>query len=194
MIAGFDLHSVCACCRDKKKDKDPCVEKPDSDCQHCKVLTPEQLAQLSTLSYKLKKEKRDTKSSTPSKGPSASVTLSPTLVDLAHVLVVGVVDGQSTIRSPGLIGQPTEKKKTRKLRVLSRSNQTSHLSLHLTDHLLLPTPELKNWIRSGRTVSTGWRPFYWQDLLTNHKSLPSLLRRSQHLMAHRPMWSGLNPF
>ena len=56
MMAGFDLHSVCACCRDKKKGKDPCVEKPESECQHYKVLTPEQLAQLSTPSYKLKKE------------------------------------------------------------------------------------------------------------------------------------------
>ena len=32
MMAGFDPHSVCARCRDKKKGKDPCVEKPDSDC------------------------------------------------------------------------------------------------------------------------------------------------------------------
>ena len=55
MMAGFHLHSVCARCRDKK-GKDPCVEKPDSECQHCKVLTPEQLAQLSTPSYKLKKK------------------------------------------------------------------------------------------------------------------------------------------
>ena len=59
MMAGFDLHGVCARCRDKKKGKDPCAEKPGSDCQHCKALTPEQLAQLSTPSYKLKKEKRD---------------------------------------------------------------------------------------------------------------------------------------
>ena len=57
MMAGFDLHSVCRRCHDKKKGKGPCVEKPNSECQHCKVLTPEQLAQLSTPSYKLKKEK-----------------------------------------------------------------------------------------------------------------------------------------
>ena len=74
MMAGFDLHSVCARCRDNKKGKDPFVEKPDSDCQHFKVLTPEQLPQLSTP------EKRETKSSTPSKDPSSSVTLSPTLM------------------------------------------------------------------------------------------------------------------
>ena len=87
MMAGFDVHSVCARCCDKKKGKDPCVEKPDSDCQHCKVLTPEQLAQLSTPSYKLKKEKRDKSDTTPSKNStstsSSKVTLSHTLVDPA---------------------------------------------------------------------------------------------------------------
>ena len=65
MMAGFDLHGVYARCRDKKKGKDTCVEKPGSDCQHCKALTPEQLAQLSTPSYKLKKEKRDKSDTTP---------------------------------------------------------------------------------------------------------------------------------
>ena len=64
----MSLHS-----RDKKKGKDPCVEKPD--CQHCKILTPERLAQLSTPSYKLKKEKRETKSSIPSKDLPSSFTL-----------------------------------------------------------------------------------------------------------------------
>ena len=85
MMAGFDLHSICARCRDKGKGKDPYVEKPNSDCQRCELLTPEQLAQLCTPSYKLKKEKRETKSSTPSKDPPPSVTLSPTLVDLARI-------------------------------------------------------------------------------------------------------------
>ena len=94
MMAGFDMYSVCARCHGEKKGKDPCVEKPDSDCQHCKLLTPEQLAQLPTP-YKLK-EKRD-KSSTPFKDPSSSsVTLSPTFVDLALVSLVGVMDGQET--------------------------------------------------------------------------------------------------
>ena len=110
-MAGFDLHSVCVRCRDKKRGKDPCVEKADSDCQHCKLLTPEQLVQLSTPSYKLKKEKRETKSSTTSKDPPSSVTLSPTLVGPALVSVMGVKDGQSTLRSPGLSVQPAEKKK-----------------------------------------------------------------------------------
>ena len=67
MMAGFDPHSVCARCRDKKKGWDPCVENPEKDCKLCLALTPEQLNQLSTPSYKLKKEKRDAKSTTPVK-------------------------------------------------------------------------------------------------------------------------------
>ena len=110
-VAGFDLHGVCARCRDKKKGKDPCVEKPGSDCQHCKALTPEQLAQLSTPSYKLKKEKREKSDTTPSKNDSSTtsskVTLSPTLVDPARVSVLRAVDGQDT----GLSAQLAEKKK-----------------------------------------------------------------------------------
>ena len=109
MMAGFDLHSFCARCHDKKKGKDPCVEKPDSECQHCKVLTPEQIAHLSTPSYKLKKEKQDKSDTTPSKNPSSSssVILSPTLVDPARVLVIRAADGQDT----GFSAQPADKKK-----------------------------------------------------------------------------------
>ena len=108
MMAGFNLHGVCARCRDKKKGKDPCVEKPGSDCQHCKALTPEQLTQLSTPSYKLKKEKCDKSDTTPSKNASSTkVILSPTLVDPARVSVIRAVDGQDT----GLSAQPAEKKK-----------------------------------------------------------------------------------
>ena len=69
----------------------------------CDALSVQQKAQLSTPSYKLKKEKKEAKSSTPAK---ASDTLSPTLVDPALVSVVGVVDGQTT---SGLNG-PAEKK------------------------------------------------------------------------------------
>ena len=104
LMAGFDLHSVCARCRDKKKGSDPYIETPPAACSHYDAFTAEQKAQLSTPSYKLKKEKKEAKSSTPAK---ASDTLSPTLMDPAFVSVVGVVDGQTT---SGLSG-PTEKKK-----------------------------------------------------------------------------------
>ena len=102
MMAGFDLHSVCARCRDKKKGSDPCIGTPPAACSHCDALSSEQKAQLSTPSYKLKKERKEAKSSTPAK---AVDTLSPTLMDPALVSVVGVVDGQTT---SGLSG-PAEK-------------------------------------------------------------------------------------
>ena len=124
MMAGFDLHSICARYCDKKMGKDPCVEKPDSECQHCKMLTPGQLAQLSTPSYKLKKEKRDKSDATPSKDPSSSVTLSPTLMDPACVSVIRVVDGQDT----GLSAQLAEKKKKvveKKKSVKSKSSSST---------------------------------------------------------------------
>ena len=77
MMAGFDPHSVCARCRDKKKGTDPCVEKPEADCALCNALTPEQLTQLSTPSYKLKKEKKEAKSSTPSEEQAADTQSHP---------------------------------------------------------------------------------------------------------------------
>ena len=122
MMAGFDPHSVCARCRDKKKGSDPCFENPEKDCKLCLALTPEQLNQLSTPSYKLKKEKRDAKSSTPVKDRSSD-TLSPTLVDPALVSVVRVVDGQTT---SGL-SSPAEKK-SKKLRNLHHLHLPSRLS------------------------------------------------------------------
>ena len=56
-MAIFDQHSYCACCREKNKGKDPCVESKDTtSCKFCLAFTPEQLAQISTPSYKIKKE------------------------------------------------------------------------------------------------------------------------------------------
>ena len=111
MMAGFDHHTVCARCRDKKKGSDPCVKSPPESCDHCDLLTPEQRTQLSTPSYKLKKERKEAKSSTPIKD---SDTLSPTLVDPALVSVVGVVDGQGTSGASGLSGPEEKRRKSEK--------------------------------------------------------------------------------
>ena len=111
MMAGFDLHGVCARCRDKKKGKDPSVEKPAADCHICNALTPEQLSQLSSPTYKNKKEQREQKSSTPAKNPTSDSTFSPTLVDPALVTVMGVVDGQSASGPSDLSEKSAEKKK-----------------------------------------------------------------------------------
>ena len=119
MMAGFNLHSVCARCRHKKKSADPCIGTPPATCSHCDALTAEQKAQLSTPSYKLKKEKKEAKLSTPAK---ASDTLSPTLVDPALVSVVGVVDGQTT---SGLSGPAEKKKKTESKKSSSSTSKST---------------------------------------------------------------------
>ena len=59
-MAIFDQYSYC----EKNKGKDPCVENKDTtSCKFCLAFTPEQLAQISTPSYKLKKEKREARKS-----------------------------------------------------------------------------------------------------------------------------------
>ena len=149
MIAGFDLHSVCARCHDKKKGSDPCIETPPAACSHCDALSSEQKAQLSTPSYKLKKERKEAKSSTPAK---AVDTLSPILVDPALVSVVGVLDGQTT---SGLSG-PAEKnskkvgsKKSSTSTKPARSDKSVKSSSNppptrTSQPLLLPTPKISD--------------------------------------------------
>ena len=78
-MAGFDSHSKCAHCRDKGVGDDPCVLK--KECDVCKGFTPEQILQLSTPTYRDRKEKKATASSS-----------APTLVDPAHVSVLGKVE------------------------------------------------------------------------------------------------------
>ena len=106
-MACFDSYTFCACCRDKGKGKDHCVEQSDTkDCKFCNSLTPEQRLQLATPSYKLKKEKREAKKldSTPSKD-------SDTLVDPVSVSVIGAVDNQGTVKSPSTVAPPEKKSK-----------------------------------------------------------------------------------
>ena len=96
IMASFDSHSFCARCREKGKGTDPCILH--NDCQACNSLTEEQRVQLSTPSYRLKKEKHDLKKSTdtPSKDSDSS-----SLIDPSSVTVVGAVDGQGMVQSPG---------------------------------------------------------------------------------------------
>ena len=77
IMASFDRHSRCAHCRDKGLGEDPCISK--LPCEYCKLLTPEQVIQLATPTYKLRKEKEKSKK---------------TLVDPASVTVVAQVESQ----------------------------------------------------------------------------------------------------
>ena len=118
MMGGFDHHSVCARCRDKKKGSDPCCKTPPEACEHCDSLSPEQKIQLSTPSYKLKKERKDAKS-TPKKDTEAHTT---TLEDPGLVSVLGAVDSQDT---PGdsASNEPVEKKKKSDTKHASKSTK-----------------------------------------------------------------------
>ena len=113
LMAKFDTHIFCARCRDKGKGPeapDPCVSK--SDCQACDVLTEDQHIQLSTPSYRLKKEKRDFKklSYTTQKNSDSS-----SLIDPSSVTVVGAVDGQGILQFPGSSSGSEKRKKDKKL-------------------------------------------------------------------------------
>ena len=85
-MAGFDSHSKCARCRDKGLGDDPCVQK--KECAICRGFNPEQIQQLSTPTYKDRKDKKATASSS-----------APTLVDPAHVSVLGKVEKVKAVHS-----------------------------------------------------------------------------------------------
>ena len=95
-MASFDSHSFCARCREKGKGSDPCISH--NDCLACNSLTEDQRIQLSTPSYRFKKEKRDLKKSadTPTKDSASS-----SLIDPSSVMVVGAVDAQGVVQSLG---------------------------------------------------------------------------------------------
>ena len=95
-MAGFDSHAKCAHCRDKGVGNGPCVLK--KECDVCKGFTPEQILQLSTPTYRDRKEKKTTASSS-----------TPTLVDPAHVSVLGKVE---KVKAAQL--SPTTAKKTKR--------------------------------------------------------------------------------
>ena len=73
IMASFDKHSRCARCRDKGIGEDPCVKK--LLCEFCELLTPEQVVQLATPTYKVRKEKQ--KQCDSLVDPSSVTVLSP---------------------------------------------------------------------------------------------------------------------
>ena len=106
VMANFDQHTFCARCRDKNKGTDPCVENKGQECKFCLAFTPEQLAQISTPSYKIKKEKREAR-----KADNGTPTKTfDELVDPASVSVIGVVGQQETPKAQASVSAPPEKK------------------------------------------------------------------------------------
>ena len=117
-MAIFDGHAFCARCREKGKGEEPCVKDKDSvDCSLCNSFTPEQRAQISTPSYKIKKEKREAKRADISQPTDE-------LIDPSSVSVIGVVGGPSTDKSPA----PEKKTKKDKPSVKPKKSATATLS------------------------------------------------------------------
>ena len=52
IMPNFDKHSRCARCRDKGQGDNPCLKQ--LQCDFCDLLTPEQVVQLATPTYKLR--------------------------------------------------------------------------------------------------------------------------------------------
>ena len=149
VMANFDTHSHCARCRDKGKGKEPCVSDPQtSDCQICNSLTSEQHQQLATPSYKLKKEKREAKltDSTPSQD-------SEQLVDPSSVSVIGVVDGQGSVKSPAPVPPPDKKPKKDNKSSKKEKSPSTKVSKHSEREMR----NLQKWIANGRSASVAWK-------------------------------------
>ena len=108
VMANFNQHSNCGCCCEKNKGKDPCVENKDTTtCKFCLALTPDQITQIFTPPYKLKKEKREARKSetaTPTKEMSE-------LEDPTNVSVIGIVGQQDSVKSPSSSVPPEKKPK-----------------------------------------------------------------------------------
>ena len=94
-MAVFDGHLKCARCRQGGSD-DPCVLKK---APICKAFTPGQIQQLSTPTYRDRKN-RDKK--------TVSASPTPTLVDPSQVSLLGRVAGEKAVNKSGT---PAGKKK-----------------------------------------------------------------------------------
>ena len=123
-MAIFDGHTYCARCREKGKGEEPCVKDKDSvDCTLCNAFTPEQRAQISTPSNKIKKEKREAKRADNNQPADE-------LIDPASVSVIGVVSGPSPDKTP----VPPEKKvKKDKSSVKPKKSSSSTLTSNTED-------------------------------------------------------------
>ena len=120
---------LCALSREERR-QGPCEESKDTtSCKFCSAFTPEQLAQISTPSCKIKKEKREARKSVMATPTKESLEL----VDPASVSIIGVVgQGDSTqhaepVKSPPSSSMPPEKR-AKKEKVSSKPKKSSDSS------------------------------------------------------------------
>ena len=167
----------CAHCRDKGVGDDPCVLK--KECDVCKRFTPDQIQQLSTPTYRERRDKKATASSS-----------APTLVDPAHVSVLGKVE---KVKASQPQSTPTTAKKTKRSESPkpSASKKKSSSSKQLDDKgaerfsrleaMLLAktfTVPVEPVVKPASDVTTSQKPFFlpWchhqQSNCSEFRSLP----------------------
>ena len=113
-MAGFDYHSKCARCRDKGLGDDPSVQK--KECDISRGFTPEQILQLATPTYRDRKEKKMTTTSS-----------TPTLMDPAHVSVLGKVEKVKAVQST-TTAKKTKRSESPKLSASKKKSSSSRPS------------------------------------------------------------------
>ena len=123
VMALFDNHKKCARCHEKGVGDDPCVKK--LDCQICKALTPAQVQQLATPTYRSRKERGEQKKS------EVSSDATPTLVDTPEVTLLGRV---STDKPSSVESTPKKKKRSD---ASPKSSKRRHSSKPTSDDLKL---------------------------------------------------------
>ena len=122
VMALFDTHKKCVRCRDKGVGDYPCVKK--LDCPICKAFTPAQIHQLSTPTYRARKERSEQKKSGDVEGTTS------TLVGPSDITVLGQVSSEkaSSVES-------TPKHKKKRSDSSPRSSKRKHSSKPTADDL-----------------------------------------------------------
>ena len=174
-MANFDQHTFCARCRDKNKGTNPCVENKGQECKFCLALTPEQLhvAQISTPSYKIKKEKREAR-----KADNATPTkTSDELVDPASVSVIGVVGQQETPKAQASVSAPPEKKLKKSAPVSKTKKSSGKASDSSTTDSKIAELDLKwsdrfNRLEALLLAKTPQQPTFSSDFKVNPPRSP----------------------
>ena len=172
-MANFDQHTFCVHCRDKNKGTDPCVENKGQECKFCLALTREQLAQISTPSYKIKKEKREAR-----KADNATPTkTSDEFVDPASVSVIGVVGQQETPKAQASVSAPPEKKLKKSALVTKAKKSSGKASDSSTTDSKIAELDLKWSERSNRLealvlAKTLQQPTFSSDIKVNPPRSP----------------------
>ena len=110
IMALFDAHSKCACCREKGIGQDPCIEK--KPCQICDNLSEDQKKQLATPTYRARKELQ--KKSSPSQA-----------VNPADVTVLGKVESRGETSDRGKTPSKKAKKSSHKSPTKKKAGKTS---------------------------------------------------------------------